>query len=86
MLLLFWYIKVRKGTTFFLDMQEILLHFSYIKARISAFQYENIPQIGRIARGEFLFFREWFVRIEYLRRYFDRLISVLAIDAIDGFL
>ena len=55
-------------------------------ARISAFQHKYIAQIGRIAGGDFLFFRECFVRVEYLRSYFDRLIPILAIDTIDGFL
>ena len=55
-------------------------------ARISAFQHKYIAQIGRIAGGEFLAFGKRFVRVEYLCSYFERLLPILAIDAIDGFL
>ena len=49
-------------------------------------QRDDVPNVGRITRREFLAFGKRFVRIEYLRRYFDRLLPILAIDTVYSFL
>ena len=49
-------------------------------------QRDDVPNVGGVAGGEFLFFCEWFVRVEHLCRYFDRLLAILAVDTINGFL
>ena len=49
-------------------------------------QRDDVPNVGGVTGGEFLFFRERFVRAEYLCGYFDSRLAILAVDVIDGFL
>ena len=49
-------------------------------------QRDDVPNVGGVAGGEFLFFREWFVLAEHLCGYFDSRLAILVVDMIDGFL